>query len=172
MEPCDSKKVAQSGDHYQRGPQILDLLAAAGGHACPSGSVEGRAPNSTLQTTDGRRVSLADFRGRPVLVNFWATYCAPCRRELPLIERVAGQHPGVAVLLIDERDNPRSAARLADELRLKTTATVKATCNVTPASRTPSYSPIGARVKRPSRVSGAFGTELAAIEPMSNPTLA
>ena len=66
----------------------------------------------------------------------------------------------MAVLLIDERDNPRSAARLADDLRLKTTATVKATCNVTPASRTPSYSPIGARVKRPSRVSGAFGTEL------------
>ncbi len=69
----------------------------------------------------GTRVSLADFRGRPVLINFWATYCAPCRREMPLIERTAAQHPGLVVLLIDERDSHQSASAFVNELQITST---------------------------------------------------
>ncbi|HVS47403.1 MAG TPA: redoxin family protein, partial [Candidatus Dormibacteraeota bacterium] len=98
--------------------QILDALQAIGGLASPSSSGGGPAPALSLDTLDGKRVSLADYRGRPVLINFWATYCAPCRREMPLIERSAAQHPRLVVLLIDERDSHQSAFAFVTELQI------------------------------------------------------
>jgi thiol-disulfide isomerase/thioredoxin len=44
------------------------------------------APAFKLTTLDGKKVSLADYKGRPVLVNFWATWCAPCKLEMPWFE--------------------------------------------------------------------------------------
>ncbi len=46
------------------------------------------APDFTLKTLDGKEVSLSDLRGKVVLINFWATWCPPCRSEMPLFERV------------------------------------------------------------------------------------
>lgn len=46
------------------------------------------APNVTLPTLDGRPFSLADLRGKVVLVNFWATWCVPCQWEMPLMEKL------------------------------------------------------------------------------------
>ena len=101
--------------------QILDALQAVGGLAAPSSSGQGPAPAFTLETLDGKRVSLSDFRGRPVLINFWATYCAPCRREMPLIEHVAAEHPRLVVLLIDERDDRHAAASFVTQLHIAST---------------------------------------------------
>lgn len=44
------------------------------------------APPFTLGAADGARVSLSDFRGQVLLVNFWATWCAPCREEMPMLD--------------------------------------------------------------------------------------
>lgn len=101
--------------------QILDQLQAIGGLGSPSSSGGGVAPAFTLDTLDGKRVNLADYRGRPVLINFWATYCAPCRREMPLIDRTAAQHPRLVVLLVDERDDHQSATRFIAELQIQST---------------------------------------------------
>jgi len=101
--------------------QILDALQAVGGLAQTSSSGQGPAADFNLATLDGKRVSRADYRGRPVLINFWATYCAPCRREMPLIERTAAQHPRLVVLLIDERDNRQSASAFIAELHITST---------------------------------------------------
>ena len=56
-----------------------------------------------LQTQDGQTVSLADLRGQVVLLNFWATWCPPCRAEMPAIQQVYDQHKdqGFTVLAVD-----------------------------------------------------------------------
>lgn len=64
------------------------------------------APDFTLPTLEGDTVSLSDYRGRPVLMNFWATWCAPCRREMPELVRVYNTHrdEGFVVLAVDLAD--------------------------------------------------------------------
>jgi cytochrome c biogenesis protein CcmG, thiol:disulfide interchange protein DsbE len=48
---------------------------------------------------DGKTYQLSDLRGRPVVINFWATWCPPCEEEMPLLEKYAAQHTGELVLL-------------------------------------------------------------------------
>ena len=57
------------------------------------------APEFTLSDLDGNPVSLADYSGTPLLVNFWATWCPPCRSELPLIQQYQDQFAGDFVVL-------------------------------------------------------------------------
>lgn len=74
----------------------------------PAPAVEGR-------TLDGATVRLHDFRGRPVVLNFWASWCFPCREELPMLTRAAADHRdrGLVVLGVLLRDLPRDARRFA-----------------------------------------------------------
>jgi cytochrome c biogenesis protein CcmG/thiol:disulfide interchange protein DsbE len=64
------------------------------------------APAFTLKDVDGRQVSLAQLKGKPVLINFWATWCTPCRDELPLIRDAYLGHrdEGLTVVAIDFGD--------------------------------------------------------------------
>ena len=57
------------------------------------------AQGFSLPDLQGNRVALADYAGRPVLVNFWATWCPPCRAELPELEKLAQEKPGCLAVL-------------------------------------------------------------------------
>lgn len=79
------------------------------------------APNFTLNDLDGNEVSLADFRGRPVIVNFWATWCGPCRIEMPELQEAfeARQEEGLAILAVNMEESPEMVSRFFyDDLRL------------------------------------------------------
>ena len=60
--------------------------------------LEGGAPAFALPGLDGETVSLESLRGQVVVLNFWATWCSPCRGEIPEFSRFAQAHPEVAVL--------------------------------------------------------------------------
>ena len=80
------------------------------------------APDFTLQTTDGKAVTLSDLRGRAVLVNIWASWCVPCRAEMPAVQRVYDEYKdrGLIVLAVNStvQDQAASAKAFAAEFGL------------------------------------------------------
>jgi peroxiredoxin len=71
------------------------------------------APALRLEGLDGGRVDLAALRGRPVVVNFWATWCDPCVREFPLLGRAAATHRPDRLAILGVLTNDRPAAARA-----------------------------------------------------------
>jgi peroxiredoxin len=84
------------------------------------GNVQGvPAPDFTLPALDGSKVSLSDFRGKAVLLNFWATWCPPCKIEMPWFEDLQKQYAkdGLVVLGVALDDSaPATIAKFASEL--------------------------------------------------------
>ena len=113
---------------------VLAIIATACGVArgqpagtaadVPVGNKAGmRAPDFTLtEVTTGEPVSLSQFRGRPVLINFWATWCGPCRLEMPHLQAAYEQYrdKGFTVLAVDVKfdDGPEAVQAFIDELGL------------------------------------------------------
>jgi thiol-disulfide isomerase/thioredoxin len=66
------------------------------------------APNFSLEDMDGQRHSLSDYRGKVVMLNFWATWCPPCRREIPSMESIYRDlgKSGFVVLAVNEFEEP------------------------------------------------------------------
>ena len=70
-------------------------------------AVDAAAPDFQITTYDGRKLALADFKGQVVVLNFWATWCGPCNRELPLLEDYhRRQHAnGLVILAVATEDS-------------------------------------------------------------------
>jgi peroxiredoxin len=87
--------------------------------AAPAGPArEGMAaPDFTLTSLDGEELSLSDYAGRPVLVNFWASWCPPCRDEFPALVRAYETHAadGLEILGVTYNDQPDLAREFVDE---------------------------------------------------------
>lgn len=105
---------------------VLALLATAAG--CSEAGLDGEAP--TVPPMEGREtaaafsvpaldgkgeIALADYRGRPVILNFWASWCEPCRRETPDLVAFARENPDVAVVGLAVSDDQGDSRRFARE---------------------------------------------------------
>jgi len=71
------------------------------------------APKATFEDPQGIKVSMAGFEHRPVLVNLWATWCAPCVKELPTLDRLARAHQdgSLAVVAISQDEAPEASVQ-------------------------------------------------------------
>lgn len=76
------------------------------------------APEIALQTLDGEEVTLSELRGRPVLINFWATWCPPCREEFPLMVTAYAEHAdaGLEILGVMHQDFADGARAFAQDM--------------------------------------------------------
>lgn len=78
------------------------------------------APDFTLNDLQGNEVKLSDLRGQTVMINFWATWCPPCRDEMPMLEAVYRERAdkGLVVLAVSMDDDPDAVARFVKDYGL------------------------------------------------------
>lgn len=84
---------------------LASTVSSSGGEAPAIGDT---APDFTLENLEGNRVSLSGLRGKPVIVNFWASWCGPCRIEMPELEEAyeARREQGLEILAINREEPP------------------------------------------------------------------
>jgi peroxiredoxin len=78
------------------------------------------APAFCLKSLDGRQISLSDFKGKPVLITFWATWCTACKEDIPLLEKfLIGKNNQLVLLLIAiDGERKRAIQKIIDENKI------------------------------------------------------
>ncbi len=76
-------------------------------------------PTDVFTAIDGREIRIADREGRPLVINLWATWCAPCRRELPMMAELAAAHPDIDVAFANQREAPQRVGMFLATERLE-----------------------------------------------------
>jgi len=76
-----------------------------------AGDTTGPAPDFVLDSNTGKPVKLSGFKGQVVMINFWATWCGPCREEMPLLESIYKQYKkqGFTLLSVNVEPDPKGA---------------------------------------------------------------
>lgn len=108
-------ELAGGGDGWGA-PDVLQALATIAGGETTSAPAGGRAPEFKLKSTDGTTVGLGDLAGKPLVINFWASYCPPCKAEMPLLQKDVGASSAKLVLI----NEGESAAVATAFLRART----------------------------------------------------
>ena len=99
----------------------LAALAVAGAAASAAITPSAGAPDFTLPSLGGPNLRLQEQRGQVVMVNFWATWCGPCRVEMPHLSRLYDKYrgSGFVVFAVNIDEDPRKAANVAAQLGMR-----------------------------------------------------
>ena len=94
----------------------LGITASSG--LASSGLVGQPAPDFVLKSASGENIRLSEYRGDIVMINFWATWCGPCRQEMPLLDELYGRYGkvGFSLLGVNIDDDSEKALEMAEEL--------------------------------------------------------
>ena len=72
-------------------------------------------PDFTLESLDGEKITLSELANQPIVINFWATWCDPCKEEMPLFEAVYSENSGIVVLGINYNEPANIIRRFVQE---------------------------------------------------------
>ena len=111
------------------------LLATPSGDSTPAaGGSTIEAPDFTFTLLNGKKVSLSDYRGKPLVLNFWATWCPPCREETPVLVKVSDKYDGdVQFLGVVQNDTKESAKKFAQEYKMNYSSGLDSTGDISNA---------------------------------------
>jgi len=105
-----------------QGPATLNTITGGAEMSGPSTGVNvgQHAPDFTIRLDSGETVKLSDLKGRVVLLNFWGTWCPPCRREMPDFQALYEDHAdeGFVILALAQLDTPENVAQFREEMGL------------------------------------------------------
>jgi len=73
------------------------------------------APDFEFITMDGKKGKLSDYKGKVILLNFWASWCGPCVNEMPDMQRIAKDYPSVVILAVNRGDSAADAKKFAND---------------------------------------------------------
>jgi cytochrome c biogenesis protein CcmG, thiol:disulfide interchange protein DsbE len=100
---------------------VAYLLLAPGKAAAGTGvAIGAKAPDFELKTEDGKKVKLSDFKGKPVMVNFFATWCTACRKEMPTLQEAYKKYEaqGFVILAVDLNESNLVVQAFREKLNL------------------------------------------------------
>ena len=95
------------------------LLSTTSSYAA-SETLSGKAPNFTLKSRSGKNIKLSELRGQVVMINFWASWCGPCRKEMPLLEQIYKKYKklGFTLLGVNVEQDTKAAKRYLKDVKV------------------------------------------------------
>jgi len=100
------------------GPTKVGVIARQIENAGAAGRIDAAAPDFEWIAPDGKRVSLGSLRPKGVVVNFWATWCEPCKKEMPLLDQAAAANEGIVFLAVDLDETGEKIRSFFDQMGL------------------------------------------------------
>ncbi|AIO35894.1 TlpA family protein disulfide reductase [Burkholderia pseudomultivorans] len=108
-----------------RRPALAGMLAGLGAWGIAQGTLatlQHHAPPLAalqLEALDATPVAPQRFAGKPVVLNLWASWCAPCRREMPILEQAGRDHPDLAVVMLNQGENAQTVRAFLEQQGLR-----------------------------------------------------
>ena len=99
---------------------ILTLLFSSSASYAATEKLSGKAANFTLKSRSGENIKLSELRGQVVMLNFWASWCGPCRKEMPLLEQIHKKYKrlGFTLLGVNVEENTSAAKNYLKDVKV------------------------------------------------------